>query len=191
MIASCSVCWENKWIKLLSIRYKILSGIWHGRRVSLTLYDKNKDIKAQWSPFQSLFTSLKFFVMVSGESHPKIVWPSFSGCSDQMTDQSQCHRKKRRLYLWGESNKALSLCLSLYLPVWLHISCIGFFRLSHLSLCVYLPAYLFPSPLPVFMLDCFRLPGFIFPSVPLQPDLAVVSGLFQSVTVWLTDLWAD
>lgn len=154
--------------------------------------------------FQLWFSVLEFLGLVAGESHSyaaTIVSASIPGSADQMSGQSQSRRRRYLLYLSGESNKPLSRAVTqpsacLCSPVCLHVSplfsqCISLS--GCLSSCVFVtPVFVhipvFPSPLSVLLLDhdtCLYL------SISVQPDPAVVFGLFQSVTGWLTDLWAD
>lgn len=175
------------WYKCLSIRLSFSS--W-----------KNKAVLLNALKFQMWFTVLEFLVPVSGESHyaTTILSPSIPGSADRMTWQWQSSRKRQRLYLRGEINKPLSHCLSVCLPVYLHVTPLFSFS-GHLSSGMFVTPVCGFLNCPITCLSiapaCLRhrvcLPAFISSSVSVQPDLPVVPGLFQSVTGWLTDLWDD
>lgn len=119
-----------------------------------------------------------FFVLVSGEWAVPALPQLYHHLSQLSTDQMTV----TRTYL---TVNQISFCLLLSptpppvslltrLPATsfrLLIVCLGVYQ-SHLSL----------------MLDLICLPVFIFKSVPVQPDLVVVCGPFQSTAGWLTDL---
>lgn len=144
-----------------------------------------------------------FFVRVSGErlAHAAKTLSAAIPCCDRSNDRASQERgvisevSQTSLCLLPSTPVTppppLSLCLFPYLSVsqslflTVYQSFILSLRLpSRLSLCLL-------TDLSISLLDRVCLPAFISPSASVQPDLTVVSGLFQSITGWLTDLWAD
>lgn len=161
---------------------------------------KNKALPLDALPLQLWFTVLKFLVRVSGESNSYTTTALSSSIIHWSNDRAatKLQKKVEALSLkWIKQAFVSSyhppLCLSLCLPVFQHIS-------PHLSLCISFsgclssrkcvtPVCVSTCPLthlsnsvPVFVLGCVYLAAFISLSVSVQPDLTVVSALFQSVT---------
>lgn len=180
--------------KDLSSTYKISRQSRCGKRVFLS--------KAATKPCpQSL--AIPAVIYCFGISCPGFRWESLLHCHNFITIYA--------LIKWQGSHKA-ALALSLRRIKQAFVSCrrspgclfrcmsVYFYslRISSPS-CLSSPAPVTPAcllsclsiPLPIFTLDRVCPPALISSSVSVQPDLTVVSGLFQTVTGWLTDLWAD
>lgn len=155
-----------------SLRISMLTWFWCGYVLFYTSLFLNS--------FQLRFTVLEFVVLMSGESrHATTISPWFHRPgSDKAAEKA-------------EINKPLSLCLSLCLPVYLHFtSKPSWMFLTPVWVFVTAQSPVFPSQKSVFVLDRVCLPAIISSSVWKQSDLPVVPALFQSMTGWLTDLWA-
>jgi len=160
-------------------------------------------------PFQLWFTVLEFLALVSGESHfyiTPILSPSVPGSADQMTGQPQSCRGfiskvNHTSFCIQLSLTSMPVSLLACLPAYqfASIGCVSVCKvvcphacLSHMSVSTCLFSHL-SIPLLVFVLDRVCLPAFIYIyinislSVPMQPNLDIVSSLSQSVT----DLWTD
>lgn len=204
-------CEKRNGFNCWSIRYNISSQFWCGKRVSLSVAERTKACRSMLCHSSFDLVSWNFLPWFQVRITPTLpqLYHHLSLVPPIKWQGSDKAPERGRGFILEVNQTSLCLLLSpTPLPVCL-LSCLPAYQSTFLAsvsvcqgclssclsvtpVCVSTcPLTRLSSSLPVFVLDHVCLPAFISPSVSVQPDLTVVSGLFQSVTSWLTDLWAD